>query len=100
MITFNCNYINLKSVFLGYFSSTHLASGSAFCSKRTSGECESDSFIKRLNETCVAYELPEIHEAGVLDCSLDGAGLEDGKAKDLMEAQMQFSYEPELGFGM
>ncbi|OXA50785.1 hypothetical protein Fcan01_14208 [Folsomia candida] len=81
-----------------YFSSTHLASGSAFCSKRTSGECESDSFIKRLNETCVAYELPEIHEAGVLDCSLDGAGLEDGKAKDLMEAQMQFSYEPELGF--
>lgn len=69
-------------------SDCYLTSGGmSSCSE---GGCGSDSFITPLNESCVAYELPEVHEAGVADC---GGGGGDG-----MEAQMQFSYEPNLGF--
>jgi hypothetical protein len=76
-----------------FFTSTLLSADSSHCPN-----CDSDSFIKKVNESCVSYELPEVQESFVLDCSVSGGGEADKRGgTDHLQQQTQFSYDPILG---
>jgi hypothetical protein len=66
---------------------TSMKSPSASCED---GNCPQDHSVVKTSETCVAYELPEMNEAGILDC-MSGNGL--------FKERLVFSYDTTTGLG-